>query len=169
MTRTATQKQQAIKAHIDQMRESEPGLSFKSAWRRVRNRQPELFDSDRPSTVTESHARNALRASVQRALQKKVEALRKEMPDADIKTIFAHLRAREPALMVQAAEAEGLPSRQSPIRITPHPVNDDDGDYIMLFAEDADQLQAQCDAGLWDSDDDDDVVTCEGGFSSPLW
>ena len=144
MTPTTEQKQQAIRAHIEAMRESDPGISFRAAWRRLRTQQPQLFDSDRPlnSSSAKDNEQKDLRSSVLKTLIGKVQALRREMPDADTKTIFAHLRAREPDLMIQAAQAE----KPEPIRITRQPPGDDDEPFIMLIAEDADQLLAQCDA-----------------------
>ena len=148
MTYTTEQKQQAIRAHIEAMRESDPNISFRAAWRRLRTQRPQLFESDRPLTSqAQGNDQKDLRSAVLKTLIQKVQALRREMPDADTKTIFAHLRAREPDLMIQAAQAE----KPEPIRITRQPPGDDDEAFIMLIAEDADQLLAQCDAGMWDS------------------
>jgi hypothetical protein len=150
MTPTTEQKQQAIRARIEAMRESDPNISFRAAWRRLRKERPQLFDSDRPidSSSPQDNEQKDLRSAVLKTLIQKVKALRRQFPDANTQTIFAHLRSREPDLMIQASEAE----RPEPIRITRKPPGDDDEAFIMLIAEDADQLLAQCDAGMWDSD-----------------
>jgi hypothetical protein len=150
MTYTTEQKQQAIRAHIEAKRETDPNISFRAAWRRLRTQRPQLFESDRPidsqAQGNDSNQKD-LRSSVLKTLIQKVKALRKQFPDANTQTIFAHLRSHEPDLMIQASEAE----RPEPIRITRSPQDDDEA-FIMLIAEDADQLLAECAAGLWDSD-----------------
>ena len=141
MTYTTEQKQQAIRAHIEAMRESDPNISFRAAWRRLRTQRPQLFESDRPFTSqAQDNEQKDLRSSVLKTLIQKVKALRRQFPDANTRTIFAHLRSREPDLIQAASEAE----KPEPIRISHKPPdsNEGEGDFIMLRAEDADQLMA---------------------------
>jgi hypothetical protein len=44
-----THKQEAIRRRIADMQEDEPGLTFTAAWKRLRQKRPELFDYARPT------------------------------------------------------------------------------------------------------------------------
>jgi hypothetical protein len=138
-------QQDAIRKEIAEIQEDNPDLSFTAAWERLKRQKPHLFGSAQPQGQT---ANNALaRAQMGRELKRTVDGLCQSYPGMDTSTLFSLARQQNPALFVKAARienGEGLDGRKL-VRAANY-----ERDYIMLRAEDADELERQVASGLWD-------------------
>jgi hypothetical protein len=131
--------QTAIQQEIAGMQEENPDLTFTAAWRRLKQQKPHLFNTAAPSTDSLAQAR----ALVGRQIKDTVDDLRSSYPGMDTSGLFALARQQNPTLFLQAARIENG-------EVSGHRLVQAVNDYIMLRAEDADELERQVAAGRWE-------------------
>jgi len=139
-----------ILQEITEMQAEDPDLSFADAWNRLRRQRPALF----ALSGTPSDGAHALaRAQVGRELKDAVDDLRSFYPGMNTSQLFSLARQQNPALFVKAARIE---NGETPKARLVRGVNDywwtrrpSREDYIMIRAEDADELERQVAAGWW--------------------
>jgi hypothetical protein len=130
-------QKESIQKEIDRIQDSEPGLTFTDAWKRLRKKRPDLFAYTRPSTPASyqpspQHARAEKISRAQRLIKAALTELQKE-EGLSFTEAWNTLKEHRPELFESLVEAAdpGAP------------------DYIMLRAEDADLLEREVAAGLW--------------------
>lgn len=133
------------------MQQHEPGLSFAAAWRRLKETKPWLFPPEfgarslSASNDTTGPQGNPQIRKIQASIHAAAAALQREC-GLSFEEAWKAIKARRPELFERLMrEAEGGLEVQSPKRIWA--VND--ASYIMLRAEDADELERQVASGLW--------------------
>jgi hypothetical protein len=137
----------AIQHEIARMQEAEPDLTFQSAWDRLRKQKPQLF-SHPPARITTDYepspeqARAAKISRAQRVIHAACEKLQEE--GLTFQAAWDTVKRQRPELfaaLIQAADPLATARVVKAVNYSP--------DYIMLRAEDADQLERKVAAGLW--------------------
>jgi hypothetical protein len=141
-------KANSLRQEIAGMQEENPALTFADAWNRLRRQKPHLFTAAAPTTDGLAQAR----AQVGQQIKDQIDNLREYYPGMNTSGLFALARQQNPTLFVRAARIE---NGEEPARSV-QAVNDywwtgrsASGDYIMLRAADADELERQIAAGMW--------------------
>jgi hypothetical protein len=140
MTDFTRHTQDSIQKEIAGMQEDDPNLSFTAAWRRLKQQKPHLFATVAPSTDSLAQAR----ALVGRNIKETIDDLRSFYPGMDTSQLFSLARQQNPALFLQAARLENgeVPKQRLVQAVNCRP-------YIMLRAEDAEELEREVAAGWW--------------------
>ena len=140
-------KQKALQREIAKMQEAEPGLTFTAAWRRLRQQKPHLF-AQLPTTASYEPSPEQKKAGkiwrAQRVIHAELGVLQQE-ENLTFQAAWDTVKRQRPELfaaLIQAADPLATARVVKAVNYSP--------DYIMLRAEDADRLEREVAAGLWE-------------------
>jgi hypothetical protein len=137
-------KQKALQREIAKMQEAEPGLTFTAAWRRLRQQKPHLF-AQLPTTASYEPSPEQKKAGkiwrAQRVIHAELGVLQQE-ENLTFQAAWDTLKRKKPELFRALGQAAN--SNAKLIKCV-----ESSDDYIMLRADDADELEGEVAAGLW--------------------
>jgi hypothetical protein len=143
-------QQKALQDAIAEMQEAEPNLSFTAAWSKLRKEKPHLF-AELPTAASYQPSPEQAKAGkiwrAQRVIHAELVSLQQE-ENLTFQDAWNRLKRRRPDLFRALGVAAGANVRLVKCD-DDSPGDDDSPDYIMIRAEDADELEAEVAAGLW--------------------
>jgi hypothetical protein len=139
---------QAIQQEIARMQQAEPGLSFLAAWRRLRQEKPWMFGPEFGTrSMSASNDKQGPQGTpqlrkAQAVIHAAAQVLQRE-EGLSFQEAWERLKKKHPELFERLARA----GDRGPVKVVQAT---GDWSYIMLRAEDADELRQQVAAGWWD-------------------